>query len=427
MDSYQINKIQIRQLGPAQTPSPLEVKKYYFVDDGEQVLMASTVRELKKQNDGGPFSFEMAGPRRNLYFQPAATVCGIVSCGGLCPGMNDVIRSLVMTLCHGYGVPRIIGFRYGFWGLSAEGTASSIALSPETVKHIHEDGGTCLGSSRGPQDVSEMVRTLEKSEVKILFVIGGDGTMKGAAAIKQEIERRQLNIGIVCIPKTIDNDLEYVTRSFGFTTAVEEARKAIAAAHVEARGAMNGIGLVKLMGRHSGFIAAHAALSSGDVNFCLVPEKQFILEGEDGLLRKLELRLLKKHHAVIVVAEGAGQDLLFDGDESDKDRSGNVRLRDIGSFLQEKILSSCAEKKLDVTLKYIDPSYIIRSLPANALDSAFCMVLGQHASHAGMAGKTGMMVGHWNGHFTHVPLEMVVGRRRLLDDETWQRVLEVTG
>jgi 6-phosphofructokinase 1 len=427
MNSFETKTNQIDHLGPALVPSPLDIEKHFFIENNEQVLMASTVKELQRQSNGGAFSFEMAGPRRDLYFLPKKTVCGIVCCGGLCPGMNNVIRSLVMTLFHGYGIPRVIGFRYGFWGLSVVGAQSSVDLTPETVKHIHEDGGACLSSSRGPQDVTEMVCTLKKSGVNILYIIGGDGTMKGAAAIKQEIDRCQLNIGIVCIPKTIDNDLECVARSFGFTTAVEEARKAIAAAHVEARGAMNGIGLVKLMGRHSGFIAAHAVLSSGDANFCLVPEKPIPLHGETGLLHTLDQRLRKKQHAVIVVAEGAGQDLLRNEEKRGQDRSGNVRLGDIGPFLQEKILSYCADKMLDVSLKYIDPSYIIRSLPANAFDSAFAMVLGQQAAHAGMAGKTGMMIGQWNQHFTHVPLAMVAGRRKQLDDETWQRVREATG
>ncbi len=427
MDTLQISKIPIADFGARKFSSPLQTKNHVFVNHEDQVLTSSTARELQEQSLTGLQSFEMAGPRSDLFFNPSETVCGIVSCGGLCPGSNDVIRSLVMTLCYGYDVCRIIGFRYGFWGLSAEGAKSAMNLTPETIKYIHEDGGTYLGSSRGPQDASEMVRTLETLGIKILYVIGGDGTLKGALSLTQEIQRRQLQIAVVCIPKTIDNDLEYVTRSFGFSTAVEEARKAISAAHVEALGAINGIGLVKLMGRHSGSIAAHAVLSSGNANFCLVPERPFSLAGEEGLLRNLELRLRQKQHAVIVVAEGAGQDLFTEESAPGTDLSGNQNLKNIGLFLQEKISAYFKEIKLETTLKYIDPSYIIRSLPANAFDSSFCLILGQQAAHAGMAGKTNLMIGHWNQHFTHVPLTMVAGRRRQLDHDTWQQVLETTG
>ena len=415
------------QLGPCAYPNPLNKPQEFFVGDEDQVLLASTLRELKDADSNVPPAFEMAGPRLSIFFKPGETVCGIVTCGGLCPGINDVIRSLVMTLSYGYGVPRILGFRYGYWGLSSAGSESALELTPEKVKNIHEDGGTLLGSSRGPQDVSEMVESLVRLKVGILFVIGGDGTLRGASAIAEEVRRRDLSIGVIGIPKTIDNDLAWVTRSFGFNTAVEEARRAITAAHAEAQGGLNGIGLVKLMGRHSGFIAAHAALASGDANFCLVPEFPFRLEGQGGFLQALEERLRHKRHAVIVLAEGAGQELMQDAGETERDRSGNLRLKDVGHFLQERITGYLKGRDLEMTLKYIDPSYIIRSLPANAFDSAFCLVLGQQAVHAGMAGRTAMMVGHWSQHFTHVPLEMATGRRRQLDGETWQRVLEATG
>jgi len=427
VDISNIKKLGISALGPAEKTSPLGLDRCFFIEEEDQVLLASTLKDLQQCPEGIPRSFELAGPRRNIYFNPAEIRCGIVSCGGLCPGMNDVIRSLVMMLYYGYGVQQIIGFRYGFQGLSKVGVKLAVELSPQTVKYIHEDGGTYLGSSRGPQDAEEMVDTLQELGIKILFVIGGDGTMKGATKIHAEVREKGLDIGVICIPKTIDNDLEYVTRSFGFTTAVEEARKAISGAHVEALGALNGVGLVKLMGRHSGFIAAHAALASGNVNFCLVPEHPIRLSGKGGLLEELVLRLKEKHHAVIVVAEGAGQDFLVDDEPNKQDASGNLRLKNIGLFLQEKILDYCADRELEVTLKYIDPSYIIRSLPATAYDSSFCMVLGHQAAHAGMAGKTGLMIGHWNNHFIHVPLSMVTGRRRQLDDATWQRVLETTG
>lgn len=424
------NELIVQTLGACRVPSPLQGRRGSFVDESRRVLVCSDSGELQSYLGGGhvPPAFERAGPRGQIYFEPATLTCGIVTCGGLCPGVNNVVRSVVLALTYAYGVTRILGFRYGYAGLSKRGV-EPWGLSAQTVDSIHQRGGTILASSRGPQDVGEMVDTLVEQKVGILFAIGGDGTLRGASAISQEIARRGLGIGVVGIPKTIDNDLQWIERSFGFATAVDEARTAIVGAHEEARGAWNGIGLVKLMGRHSGFIAAHASLSNSDVNFCLVPEVPFVLEGNHGFFGALERRLDEKHHAVIVVAEGAGQELLQDPRRPEFDESGNLRLKDIGVFLRDRIKAYCAARSQDITIKYIDPSYIIRSLPANSVDSEFCLMLGQHAVHAGMAGRTNMMVGHWNQQFTHVPIPVAVADRKRLDPhgEIWQRVLEATG
>lgn len=421
----------VQTLGACRIPSPLQCRGWPFVDESRRILVCSDLRELRMVLESGrqPPAFEPAGPRSEIYFEPGTLTCGIVTCGGLCPGVNNVIRSIVLELHYSYGVKRILGFRYGYVGLSSQHGSEPWALSPQMVGTIHERGGTILGSSRGPQDLGEMVETLIACKIGILFAVGGDGTLRGASALSMEIARRGLRIGVIGVPKTIDNDLRWIERSFGFSTAVNEARTAIVAAHEEARGAWNGIGLVKLMGRDSGSIAAHASLSNSDVNFCLVPEVPFALEGERGFLRALERRLEDKHHAVIVVAEGAGQDMVQDPKRLERDPSGNLRLKDIGIFLRDRIGAYFAGQGKDVTIKYIDPSYTIRSLPANSVDSEFCLMLGQHAVHAGMAGRTNMMVGHWNRHFTHVPIPLAVaGRKRLdPDGEIWQRVLEATG
>jgi 6-phosphofructokinase 1 len=333
-----------------------------------------------------------------------------------------------MTLTYAYGVQRIVGFCYGYAGLAREPIEQPVELTPRKVEDIHQKGGSLLGSSRGPQDTAEMVDTLERLGINVLFAIGGDGTLRGATAIAKEIAERGLPIGIVGVPKTIDNDLAWTVRSFGFNTAVEEGRKAIQGAHSEARGAWNGVGLVKLMGRHAGFIAAHASLANADVNFCLVPEVPFDLEGENGFLSSLRRRLEEKHHAVVVVAEGAGQDLIGKAG-TEYDASGNVKLGDIGVFLRDEIRRHFSELSTPVDVKYIDPSYIIRSLPANSVDSEFCLMLGQDAVHAGMAGRTDMVVAFWNRHFTHVPIPLSVAARKQLDPDgaIWQGVLKATG
>ncbi len=415
---------EVSRLGEGRIPSPL--KGNYFVKDDERVLFHSGLSEVKKYVEGGKTlpSFEKAGPRQRIYFDPSKLKCGIVTCGGLCPGLNSVIREITLSLYHNYGVRAVYGFRYGYEGLTYRYGHKPVELTPAVVDRIHEQGGTLLGSSRGNQDIGEMVDTLDRMNVGILFTLGGDGTLRGASAISEEIERRKLKIAVIGIPKTIDNDISYIQRSFGFATAVSEAGRAITSAHIEAQGARNGIGLVKLMGRESGFIAAYAALAYSDVNFCLVPEVPFTLE---SLLKALDERLERKDHAVIVVAEGAGQDIL--GKTGEKDASGNIRFQDIGIFLRDQITTYFKRRGVEFSLKYIDPSYTIRSVPADANDSAFCLLLGQNAVHAGIAGRTDMVVGFWANEFTHVPISMATSARKKVDPEgwVWNSVLTATG
>lgn len=422
--------LEVRTLGPCRVPCTFPGTPPY-VDEARRVLVSVDSLEVQRLIEAGqPLpAFEIAGPRRTIYFDPSDLVCGIVTCGGLCPGINNVIRSVVLTLIYPFGVRRILGFRYGYAGLSSKFGHEPVALTPDEVGGIHALGGTVLGTSRGPQDLDDMVNTLVTRHVRLLFAIGGDGTLRGATALSRAILDQGLRIGVVGIPKTIDNDIQWTERSFGFATAVEAAQTVIMGAHEEARGAWNGIGLVKLMGRQSGFIAAHATLANSNVNFCLVPEAPFGLKGEGGLLRTLEQRLERKHHAVIVAAEGAGQDLLRRPGAEERDESGNTRLGDIGIFLKEEIARYFGERGTKVAIKYMDPSYAIRSLPANSIDGEFCLALGQHAVHAGMAGRTDMMVGYWNQHFTHVPIALATAHRRELDPQgpVWQRVLEITG
>ncbi|MEJ2235883.1 MAG: ATP-dependent 6-phosphofructokinase, partial [Syntrophobacterales bacterium] len=322
----------VPRLGECRIPSPMSGVN--FVDDDAHVLYHGNLKAVERYQEAGkkPPCFEMAGPREKTYFDPAKLKSGIVTCGGLCPGLNDVIRAIVLSLFHHYGVRTVFGFPYGFEGLSYRQGHVPIELNPKIVQNIHQQGGTILGSSRGPQEVPEMVDTLEQMNVGMLFTIGGDGTLRGSQEIAQEIERRKLKTAVIGVPKTIDNDISYVQQSFGFVTAVSEATKAIYSAHAEASGARNGIGLVKLMGRHAGFIAAYATLANSDVNFCLVPEVDFTLE---AFLKALQARLEKRGHAVVVAAEGAGQDLM--GTTGERDASGNIRLVDIGIFLKDRI------------------------------------------------------------------------------------------
>jgi 6-phosphofructokinase 1 len=414
----------IERLGECLFLSPMQGVR--FTGDGERLLYHSRYEDIRESMAAGmePPTLELAGPRERLFFDPTAIACGIVTCGGLCPGINDVIRAVTLSLHHHYGVRRVYGFRYGYEGLVKRLGHPPLELTPASVSSISELGGTILASSRGPQDPAEMVDYLEELGVVILFAIGGDGTLKGAGKIAEEAARRGRPLSVIGIPKTIDNDISYVQKTFGFETAVAEAHRAIYAAHTEASGALNGIGLVKLMGRDSGFIAAFASLIDSQVNFCLVPEVPFTL---DGFLRNLEERLKERGHAVVVAAEGAGQELL--AATAERDASGNVKLGDIGTWLRDAIKGHFSGRGMACNLKYIDPSYIIRSQPANPHDSALCLLLGQNAVHAGMSGRSSMVVGFWNHQFTHVPIALATRQRKKIDPEgwLWSSVLASTG
>lgn len=430
------NNFDIRSLGTATIPSPIHLSKttgdklYKFIDEKDRILADVSLQGFNTclQKKEQPACLEKAGPREKLFFDPKNTTAAIVTCGGLCPGINNVIRSLVMALHYFYGVKRIIGIPYGYEGLVPDHGHGFRKLTPDEVKDIHEFGGTVLGSSRGAQSISTMVDTLENEKIDVLFAIGGDGTLKGVNAIGEEIEKRNLDIAVVGIPKTIDNDIDLIDKSFGFETAFDVATPIIRDAHNEATGAYNGVSIVKLMGRDSGFIAASAAIAMPVVNFVLVPEMTFDLNGKNGFLEALKKRLELKHHAVIVTAEGAGQHLFEEGNRT-TDASGNVKHKDIGLFLKDRIKEYFATASLKATIKYIDPSYIIRSAPANASDSVFCNRLAYHAVHGAMAGKTKFVVGMLNNRFVHLPISKVTNKRKKinLEGEFWFAALQSTG
>ncbi|MBU2948037.1 ATP-dependent 6-phosphofructokinase [Zobellia uliginosa] len=427
----------ISSLGTNTFTSPINLSKtsgdkiFNFVEEHNRILADVSVQNFNTclENMTAPECLEKAGPREKLFFDPKKTTAAIVSCGGLCPGINNVIRGLVMALHYFYGVKRIIGVQYGYEGLIPENGHEFIDLVPDKVKDIHEFGGTILGSSRGAQSVEKMVDSLEKNNINLLFTIGGDGTLKGANAIGEEIEKRGLDISIIGIPKTIDNDIDLIDKSFGFETSFDVASPIIRDAHNEATGAFNGISIVKLMGRDSGFIAASTAIAMPVVNFVLVPEMDFQLEGENGFLEALKKRLIEKRHAVIVVAEGAGQHLFGKDSDTYTDASGNIIHQDIGLLLKHRIKAYFDAQDTKCTIKYIDPSYIIRSAPANANDSLFCNRLAYHAVHGAMAGKTKFVVGRLNNKFVYLPISKVVNKRKKInmEGEFWFGVLQSTG
>ena len=419
---------EVKTLGPCTIASPMSNDRY--VPDGERVFATENVRyaEHAAKALGHMPTFERAGAKERIFHDPAWTRAAILTAGGLCPGLNTVIKAIVEILACDYGVKNIFGVPYGYAGLNPACGYEPVMLDPDAVDTIHEKGGTVLGSSRGSQPVDVMVDTLVRMNINVLFCIGGDGTLRGASDIAAEVARRNLKISVVGIPKTIDNDLMFIGRSFGFETAVSEAAAVIRNAHVEAKGTPHGIGLVKLMGRDSGFIAAAAAIANPVVNFCLVPEVAFTLEGENGLLTALERRFARgKTHAVVVVAEGAGQDLL-EGAEM-RDASGNVLKKDIGDFLKRKCAEYFKAKGIASSVKYFDPSYIIRSCPARGTDALRCYMLARAAAHAAMAGRTDCVVGNLGESFALIPIPLATIERQKIDTGSalWRSVLDATG
>ena len=418
----------VKTLGECKLPSPVRHRKY--VADGERVFATEneTFARFAETKLGHLPTFEKAGPKERIFHDPRWTRVGIVTAGGLCPGLNTVIKGLVEILKFDYGVTNVFGIRYGYAGLNPKCGHEPLMLDADTVDTIHEAGGTILGSSRGQQPSDVMVDTLVRMNINVLFCIGGDGSLRCASDIAAEVARRGLKISVVGIPKTVDNDLMFVGRSFGFESAVAQAAEVIRNAHVEAKGTPHGIGLVKLMGRDSGFIAAAATIANPVVNFCLVPEVKFELGGPSGLLAALERRFAAgKSHAVIVVAEGAGQELLEGAEE--RDASGNVLKKDIGEFLKRKITDHFKGKGLDSSVKYIDPSYMVRRCPARGTDAIRCYELARAAVHAAMAGRTDCVVGSVGDSCSLVPIALATIERQKLDTDSqaWRSVLDATG
>jgi 6-phosphofructokinase 1 len=423
----------VRRVGEPSIASPMarllngRASSQHYVHQSDRVLLDDTVETAvaRKCGVGELPSLEPGGPREFIYFDPARTRVGVVTCGGLCPGLNNVIRGLVLELSENYGVTDIVGFRDGYRGLVSG--AEPVPLTPALVADIHNRGGTILGTSRGGQDTDEVVASLARLGVSVLIVIGGDGSLRGAQEIADAAAARGMALSVVGVPKTIDNDVPYIDHSFGFQTAFGRATDSIKAAHTEASSTPNGVGLVKLMGRHSGFIACYAALASHDVDFVLVPEVPFWLAGDGGFLACLRQRVRQRGHAVIVVAEGAGQDLC--ASDGARDASGNARLADIGQLLRERITADFAAAGAELSLRYVDPGYAIRSVPANGYDAVYCLRLAQAAVHAAMAGRTAMVVGRWHGRFVHLPIALATGSRNQVDPDgdLWMSVLEATG
>ncbi len=441
-DMFQVDSL-TKNYGQANYPSPLKntFSHNNFIDDTkDRILFDISYEQLKKylslnsiKNKLAIPNFELAGPRENIFWNPEAIKVAIVTCGGLAPGLNNVVQSLVTFLHERYKVQSIFGVPYGYQGFTHDEETKRFyfgwhRLDALSVQNIDFEAGSVLGTGRGHSNPETIVDALMIREIDILFTIGGDGTLTGAHAIYEEIKKRNMPISLIGIPKTIDNDVLWVSKSFGFESSVGKAVEALRCAQSEARSAFHGVGLVKIMGRNSGALTATAAAAMNDIDFVLIPEVPLKLEGEAGLLNAIVRKVLDKGYITIAVAEGAGQDLFSEG-EIQKDASGNIKLKDIGKFIQKEISAEFKKRNIELNLKYIDPSYILRAQTTTADDSVFCANLGQNAVHAAMTGKTGCMIGYAHERFTHVPLKAVTLGKKCLDinEPLWLSVLAATG
>eukprot|EP00871_Galdieria_phlegrea_P001173 jgi/Galph1/2056/GphlegSOOS_G759.1 len=395
-----------------------------FIDEHDGVLN-KVVFNTKEQYQ--VTMYPRAGPRENIVFDPKKVKAAIVTCGGLCPGLNTVIRELTDCLCFQYGVVDIFGVQQGYRGFYSK---ELVPLTTENVDNIHKMGGTVLGSSRGGFDLEKIMDSIIKYGINQVYVVGGDGTIRGACILSDACRSRKLPVTVASIPKTIDNDIPIIDKSFGFDTAVEEASKAIDAAHTEVSCFPNGIGVVKLMGRNSGFIALYASLSSREVDCCLIPEVPFVIHGQNGLLEYVRQCLLERGKMVLVVAEGAGQEFVrHDSLTIQLDASGNKKLADIGHFLYHEIEEDLKKRGVEVSMKYIDPTYMVRAVPSNASDNIYCTLLAHSAVHGSFAGYTGFTVGPVNGRHAYIPMKDIVKSQKQVDlrDRMWSRLVNSTG
>ncbi len=417
----------ISKVGSPRFQSPIS-ERIFESDESKIVFNNDPVKIIEEyKSKGSILAMDKAGPRAKIFHNPANSIAAILTAGGLCPGINDVIKGVVNTLCQSYGVKKVYGLKYGYRGLVPDYGLLPVVLDPDVVDEIHTQGGTILGSSRGPQDINTMVDSLIAMNINILFCIGGDGTLKCAHKLAQEILHRKLPISVIGIPKTIDNDISMVDKTFGFETAIYKTDTVISAAHNEAKGAFNGVGLIHVMGRDSGFIAVAAALANTNVNYCFIPEINFALDGKNGFLEHLLQRLDRKQHAVIIVSEGAGQNF-FAGAEQRKDVSGNTLHNNIGLYLKDRIVSYAKSKNFELSIKYFDPTYLIRGVEAEGTDAVFCVLLAENAVHAAMAGFTDMLVGLKHFEFTHVPIDLATRERKKVDTtgQVWKSLVAMT-
>uniref|UniRef100_A0A7S1RYX3 Phosphofructokinase domain-containing protein n=1 Tax=Alexandrium catenella TaxID=2925 RepID=A0A7S1RYX3_ALECA len=355
---------------------------------------------------------------KEIWWDPSEVRAAVVTCGGLCPGLNSIIREVTNTLWHQYDVRHIYGIQAGYNGLSNPEKHKPIQLSPDKVRDIHMKGGSILKAGRGGFNPEQICDRLERLGINMVFTVGGDGTQHASHLLYEEAKRRNLDISIVGLPKSIDNDILFFDKTFGFDSAVSTAADIMRNGWVEATSCDKGVGIVKLMGRDAGFVAMHAALASTIVDLVMIPEVNVKLE---DVIEHIDSTLARKNFMLIAIAEGAGQEFVATGE---KDATGHTKYGDIGTFLRDEINAHL--KKSGGRSFYIDPSYIIRSCPIRPNDHIYCSRLARDAVHCAMRGYTGVCVGPIHNIIVIMPSELIAsGKRRVkLTSSAWQSCVQ---
>ncbi|MGA7341196.1 MAG: 6-phosphofructokinase [Terracidiphilus sp.] len=453
-------------------------------DDSPRVMLDARGRA---EADGAvDLSLPEARPRTHLRYplQPGAMLgIGILVSGGIAPGINAVIDGIVLrhSLYHARQCARgrrhsieILGYREGFKGLLRPGVHPQ-RLNSAAIRGVVEIGGSYLGTSRadellpgtGPNRNAKLeaaIGRLQNDGVHILYVIGGDGSMSCAHALWHYARRKGYELSVVGIPKAMDNDILWVWQSFGFLSAVEEARQAILHMHTEVSSNPR-VGIVQLFGSDSGFIASHAGYSTA-CDLVLIPEDPMTM---DDIVTHISERLTDRFgngqdiagpYALVVMAETAlpadarkyiddPRVGLSEGKRGEKealksflDNGRRVRgqtpdeLRTAGLKIVSRVLQDRIQQELEPREYWRDfrvitnePRHLIRSIPPSVTDVIFGERLGALAVDNAMAGYTDFMVSQWLTEFVLVPLPLVVlGRKRVPTNGIfWKSVLSKTG
>mmetsp|Transcript_20291 Transcript_20291/g.48093 ORF Transcript_20291/g.48093 Transcript_20291/m.48093 type:complete len:415 (+) Transcript_20291:167-1411(+) len=388
-----------------------------FINSSEMVagnIIQNSDPDTQKPNPLLSSGCLRANAARQLFWEPNKVKAAVVTCGGLCPGLNSIIRGVTKCLWNEYGVREILGITAGYNGLSDPETHPPVKLTEEMVRDIHMKGGSIIKAARGGFDAEKICDNLQRLGITVLFLVGGDGTQFAGHLLYEAARKRRLAVSIVGIPKSIDNDVVLFDRTFGFDTAVAKASEVIRNALVEASSCDRGVGIVKLMGRDSGFVAMHAATAADVVDLCMIPEVKVDMK---DVIEHVDATLAKKKYMVIAVAEGAGQELVSTGKQDD---TGHTVYGDIGVFLKDTLNKHL--KASGGRTFYIDPSYIIRSVPITPNDHIYCVRLANDAVHTAMRGYTGVCVGAMHNVVCMLPSRLIASGKKKVrpHSSSWQ-------
>jgi len=327
---------------------------------------------------------------------------GLLTGGGDCAGLNAVIRAAVKR-AEEYGW-EVVGIRYGWSGLIEP---DFITLSFKNISNIYKLGGTILKTTRtnpfkytdGPEKV---IRNAKKLGLDGLIAIGGDDTLGAATKLYK------MGLKVVGVPKTMDNDLSVTDYTFGFDSAVNEAMHALDNL-LQTGESHDRVMIAEVMGRHTGWVAAHAGMAAG-ANLILVPEEPFDIEDVVSFIKKRREKGDKA--TLIVVSEGAilknvPKAFAKDGKVDD---FGHVKLGGIGQFLAEEL-----EKRIGGEIRATSLGHTIRGGPPSAFDRVLSSRFGLAAVDLIKENKFGMMVALRGTQIVSVNIEESVSKIKTLD------------